>query len=128
MAKITIESHMPRLVLIGAGGKKGSEHPEIQIMPGSNFIEREHWQAVRDNAMPATEAMVANGELEEGEDDRDRELPRGAAPALKLIGSTYSIAQLQRWRESDNRPPIVAAIEKQIASLQSAKKPATAEE
>ena len=94
---------------------KSSGGQPIQLLPGANEVAETDWAEVQKDS--TISSMLENGQLKVlSTKDGAAQLP--AKDAEKVIAQTYDISLLNKWKASDKRKPILAAIEKQLEMIE----------
>lgn len=94
---------------------KSSGGQPIQLLPGANEVGETDWAEVQKDSTIAS--MLEKGELKVlSNKDGATQLP--AKDAEKIVAQTYDIQLLNKWKASDKRKPILAAIEKQLEMIE----------
>ena len=88
----------------------------VRFLPGANEIEETDWAEIQKD--PTIKGMCEEGTLKvlSSKGGGDTQLP--LKDAEKVIAQTFDIQLLEKWKATEKRKPIVAAIEKQLAMIE----------
>lgn len=81
---------------------------DVRLMVGANEVDVAAWEKWANHKM--VRARIEKGTYEVLQTSLSAMKP---AQAVKLVGETYDLEQLRRWREEDDRVPVLKAIELQ---------------
>lgn len=124
--KIVIKNNLPRVIGIGACLAAGISHGEIRLIPGANVVDAEEWKRAKGSVSKPNKILagyIDRDEIEEGDSSDDADsLPSKPTDAIKRVKETLDMRKLRAWAEVEKRAPVLNAITKQIAEIDSREK------
>ena len=87
----------------------------VRFVPGANEIVESDWAEISKD--PTIKSMV-EGDVLKVLSAKGGESQLPLKDAEKVIAQTFDIQLLQKWKASEKRKPIVAAIEKQLEMIE----------
>lgn len=116
---------------VWAIGMAGLEGMSVVLRPGLNTVKSDEWNQVKDT--PDVKARLKANQLEIVEDDakksgkKDESKDSSGAQdigslnvdkAKALIADTYSVKQLNAWKEPETRSGVIKAIDAQLEKIE----------
>lgn len=129
MAKIIVRNNQSRIHQIGMPGGVGV--PPVTLLPGINEVEEDQWAKCMEIPMirdfytkprkdddgdplkPLLEVLSAKASADPFKDARPGD-------AIKMIGELLDVKRLRELAETETRPAVQQAIQKQLAKINAA--------
>ena len=88
----------------------------VRFVPGANEIQETDWDEIAKDS--TIKGLLENGGLKvlSAKGGQDAQLP--LKDAEKVIAQTFDLQLLEKWKASEKRKPVIAAIEKQIVMIE----------